>query len=106
LCGKRSDIMATETYPIIEGGTRPAKRLRMQQPNTKYPFRSMKVGDYFFVPGRSRNTLAPYASTMGKELGYKLRTQMCYMRESLEGWKPCDKAEPGAVLGIGVWRMS
>lgn len=75
----------------------PTKRL-------KYPFETMAVKDMFFVPGKERNTLSTHVSTVGRTLGRKFVTRLCYMREDLEGWKPCEADTPGAVLGIGVWR--
>lgn len=70
----------------------------------KYPFDQMDVGDHFFVPNRTKNTLATHASTVGKQLGRKFVTRLHYAYETEEGWEPCTKETDGAVLGIGVWR--
>ncbi len=70
----------------------------------KYPFETMDVGDMFFVPGKAKNTLATHVSTVGAQLGRKYGTRVLYMRETIEGWKPCEPDEDGAVIGVGVWR--
>jgi len=72
----------------------------------KYPFRTMEVGEYFFVPDKVRNTLAPYACNVGREHNRKFRTRLTFMRETLEGWVPCKEDVDGAVLGVGVWRVA
>ena len=87
----------------IQKGVPIPKKARIA-PRTKYPFEDMEVGDMFFVPGKVRNTLSTHASTVGKALERKFRTQLCWMTESFEGWKVCEKDVKGAVLGIGVWR--
>lgn len=72
----------------------------------KYPFETMEVGDMFFIPERTKNTLATHASTVGRKLNRKFLTKLAYMRMTKEGWKPCDSGAAGAVLGIGVWRKA
>ena len=74
-------------------------------PTRKYPFETMKKGDMFFVPGKKRNTIATHVSTVGKELGVKFTSRLCYMYETMEGWKPCESTFKGAVMGVGVWRI-
>lgn len=71
----------------------------------KYPFEAMDVGDMFFVPHRTKNTLAIYASTIGRKLGRKYVTRLTHMVELDDGWVPCDANDMGAVQGIGVWRV-
>ena len=72
--------------------------------NRKYPFKDMKEGDMFFVPGKTRNTMSTHVSDTGRKLGVKFTTRLCYMRQTIEGWVPAEPDEKGAVLGIGVWR--
>lgn len=72
----------------------------------KYPFDTMEVGDMFFVPDRTKNTLATHASTVGRKLGRKFITKLAFMRMTKEGWKPCEGGVTGAVLGVGVWRKA
>ncbi len=74
-------------------------------PTRKYPFETMKKGDMFFVPGKTRNTMTTHVSTVGKELGVRSSSRLCWMRETVEGWKPAKEGEKGAVMGIGVWRV-
>lgn len=71
----------------------------------KYPFEEMQIGDMFFVPEKTRNTLAPHASTMGKELSRKFVTRLLFMSKKNGDWEACDPNDKGAVLGVGVWRI-
>lgn len=70
----------------------------------KYPLHEMDVGDSFFVPDRMKNNLMTFMSMEGKRLGRKFSTRLCWRRQTLSGWVPCEKGEPSAVQGIGVWR--
>lgn len=82
------------------------KTLRVTpSPRRKYSFEDMNVGDMFFVPNKTKNTLATHASTVGKALGRKFVTRLTYMAQSRKGWAQATPETPGAVLGVGVWRM-
>jgi hypothetical protein len=70
----------------------------------KYPFERMSVGDFFFVPGKKRNSIRTYFATAGKEHGIKLKSELIYAHQTSKGWAPCEKDTPGAQLGVGVWR--
>lgn len=72
----------------------------------KYPFDSMQVGDFVFVPNKSRNSIRTYFITAGKQHGIKLSSELIYARQDEETgtWKPCEADTPGAVQGVGVWR--
>lgn len=71
----------------------------------KYPFEDMDIGDMFFVPSKTKNTLATHVSTVGKRLGRKFNTRMITMYQTRNGsWELCEADHPSAVLGIGVWR--
>lgn len=71
----------------------------------KYPFESMQVGDFFFVEGKTRNSIRTYFATAGKAHGIRLRSQLIFARRNeLEQWVPCPEDAPGAVSGVGVWR--
>jgi len=75
-------------------------------PRRKYPFEDMKVGDMFFVPNKTKNTLATHASTVGKALDRKFVTRLAYMAATKRGgWDQATHETPGAVLGVGVWRV-
>lgn len=71
----------------------------------KYPFETMDVGGMFFVPGKTKNTLAPYVAQEGKKLGRKFSTRLTWMVEEDPGrWVPTGPDDENAVQGIGVWR--
>lgn len=81
------------------------KTVRMIAPvRRKYPFDDMEVGDMFFVPNKSKNTLATHASTVGKALGRKFVTRLTYMVETPDGWEQANPTDLDAVQGVGVWR--
>lgn len=73
----------------------------------KYPFAEMEVGDMFFVPNKTKNTLTTLTSTAGRKLGKKFVTRLTHMIEQDDGtWEPVTPGAPldtTAVLGIGVW---
>jgi hypothetical protein len=84
--------------PIHHGGRKPV-----------YPWASLKVGEFFFVPDRDRNNLASLAWHTGRNLGFKFETRLCYMARvggKLGQWLLSDEDQRGAVLGIGVWRVA
>lgn len=79
---------------------------RSNQPRKlKYPFEDMEVGDMFFVPNKTKNTLAIYASHQSRKLKRKFSTRLTYMVHLDEGWVPCEADDLGAVQGVGVWRV-
>ena len=80
------------------------KTLRNNAPPRKYPFREMEVGDMFFVPNKTKNTMMTAASTEGRNLGRRFSTKLCFMRSVKGRWINCEATDPGAVSGIGVWR--
>jgi hypothetical protein len=71
----------------------------------KYPFEEMSVGDMFFVPGKTKNTLTTHTSTVGKKLGRKFITRLTHMVETLDGWKQAGPDDENAIQGVGVWRI-
>ena len=78
--------------------------IRRSATRRKYPFDDLEVGDNFFVPNRSTNTLSTHVSTVGKQLGRVFSTRLCWMRQTKNGWRVCGEDAEGAVCGIGVWR--
>lgn len=70
----------------------------------KYPFNTIEVGAYFFVPFCDRAKFAPYATTRGKELGRKFALRAMTLVETLGGWREPLDGEKG-VPGIAVFRM-
>lgn len=72
----------------------------------KYPFEAMEVGDMFFVPYKTKNTLYTHASNVGKTTGKKFATRMTQMLPTeAGGWAQAKPNTKGAVRGVGVWRM-
>lgn len=69
-----------------------------------YPFDTMDVGEMFFVPNRTKNTMMSHASRMGRKLNRKFATRMVWMTPDGDGWELADANTEGAVQGIGVWR--
>jgi hypothetical protein len=53
----------------------PVRRPR-QAGRRKYPFEDMEVGSFFFVEGKTKNTLGTHVTTVGKELGKKFSTRL------------------------------
>lgn len=83
------------------------RRLRPGDGRKKYPFEKMtNVGDFFFVAGKERNSIRTYFATAGKQHGIKLRSDLIHARRNKDGqWEPCDEKDPGATIGVGVWRV-
>jgi hypothetical protein len=90
-----------ETIEVIQGVSVP--HARRPRPS-KYPFETMPVGSYFFVPDVVKNWMTVRASAEGRRLKKKFRTRRTTMRETIEGWVLCDPDHEFAVAGIGVWR--
>jgi hypothetical protein len=65
----------------------------------------MAVGDMFFVPGKTKNTLTAITSATGRKLKRKFTTRLCYMVETRDGWKPSAEGAKNAIQGIGIWRV-
>lgn len=94
------------TYPIQKNIPIPKTIRKKVFFRRKYEFETMDVGDMFFVPNRSKNTLATHASTVGRALGKKFITKLAYMHLVKGAWVPCEDTDEGATLGIGVWRVA
>lgn len=86
-----------DNVPLPKAARKSARR--------KYPFEDMVVGGMFFVPHKTKNTLATHTSTVGKKLGRKFATRLVWMLETAEGWHGPVEPQPDAVQGIGVWRV-
>jgi hypothetical protein len=81
------------------------RRIREGDARKKYPFERMQVDDFFFIPGRKHSSIRTYFITAGAKYGIKLRSDQIYAREVGGLWKPCEKDDPGAKSGVGVWRI-
>ena len=84
----------------------PEQAKRRAVKGRRYPYEQLGVGDMFFVPNRPRNNLMPHTSLMGSRLGRKFSTRHVYMRKVDAKWVPCNDGDPGAVLGIAVYRIA
>lgn len=71
----------------------------------KYPFEQMQVDDMFFVPDKTRAQINGHLYAVGRELGIKLKARLAYMKQHKGEWVPAEHDEPGATLGVGVWRV-
>ena len=80
-------------------------RPRARGRRRKYPFESMQVGSFFFVPGITREKIYGHVYQVGKQLGMKFSTRLTYMREVADEWQPCEPDDKGSTLGVGVWRV-
>ena len=80
----------------------PTASVRVTSVRRKYPFNELEVGDWFFVPDRPKNNLSTQASITGKKLGKQFSTRLLYVLDDVE----VDASTDGAVLGIGVWRVT
>lgn len=89
---------------VQQGVPLPRPDTAPRQPRRKYPFGDIGVGEMFFVPNKSRNTLAQYASTQGAKLGRKFSTRLIWMVMRKGEWVPATETTSNAVQGIGVWR--
>ena len=84
---------------------------------SKYPYALLDIGDMFFIPNKTKNTLSTHTSTIGKKLDKRFSTRLTYMKfvdadgdlveqDNENGfWAASKEGEEGAVLGIGVWRV-
>lgn len=73
----------------------------------KYPFETMQIDDFFFVEGKSKNSIRTYFTTAGTKHGITLKSQLIHARKDELGlWRPCEEDTPGATIGVGVWRTA
>lgn len=71
----------------------------------KYPVERMSVGDFFFVPHKKYSSIRTYFTALGKQYNIKLQARQIHARERSTGWEQCPEDTPGAVSGVGVWRL-
>lgn len=72
----------------------------------KYPFESMQVGSFFFVPGIVREQIYGHVWQVGKQLNFKFAARAAYMRKVGDEWQICERNDKGSTLGVGVWRTA
>lgn len=74
---------------------------------TKYPFKTMDVGELIFIPDKTSRQLSAYVAQRGRELQRKFRTQKAVMRQDLQSneWEPCKPGAAGARNGVAICRI-
>lgn len=82
------------------------RRLRPDDARKKYPIEGMQIDDFFFVPHKRYSSIRTYFSTLGRQHGVKLKADQIYARQGDAGWEQCPEDAPGAVSGVGVWRIA
>lgn len=92
-------------FPLLNGVKIPKKMRAFPSARRKYNFEDMEVGQMFFVPNKTKNSLATHTSAMGKRLKRKFITRLIAMQETDDGWVLADANSEDAVRGIGVWRI-
>jgi hypothetical protein len=91
------DVQHSEVVPA------PSRKPPKPRPR-KYPFAELLPNTMFFVPGAKGPTMMSMASARGRELGVKFHTRHRHMRLVEGVWRDCAAAEPGATLGVAVYR--
>lgn len=71
----------------------------------KYPVEKMQVGDFFFIPGKQYSSIRTYFSALSKQHNVKLKAEQIHARQDDHGWEQCPADTPGAMSGVGVWRV-
>lgn len=82
-----------------------------KNPNRKYPFPTLKVGEMIFIPGAVTKKMSAYVSKETKDLPGKFVTRHGFMRAAVQDdegvvtrWEEVAEDAPGAVEGTAVWR--
>lgn len=90
----------------LQSNVPPPRRRPVVDRRKKYPFESMQVGHFFFVPGKTKNSIRTYFSTAGKQHGIQLTSKLIYARKVNGEWQECEESDRGATIGVGVWRVA
>jgi hypothetical protein len=91
----------------LQSNVPPPRRRPVVDRRKKYPFESMQVGHFFFVEGKTKNSIRTYFSTAGKQHGIQLTSKLIHARKNAAGeWEECKDSDKGATLGVGVWRVA
>ena len=93
-------------YEVQSGVPIPPVDRRAKQPRRKHPVEGMKVDDFYLLPGRKTNSVIAYVSRITKDLEGRWQARKKWMRKNESGkWRLCEQDAPGAVEGVGVWRV-
>jgi hypothetical protein len=90
----------------LQSNVPPPRRRPVNDRRKKYPFESMQVGHFFFVKGKTKNSIRSYFSTAGKQHGIQLTSKLIHARKVDGEWKECEENDEGATVGVGVWRIA
>ena len=96
-----------EMYVVQQGVPRPdATRRGVPGKRRKYPFDTMRVDDFFFVPleAATSKSISAYVSRTTKDIPGKFSTQHAWAVKDGEGYKLVEAGTAGAIEGTGVWR--
>ncbi len=94
-------------FELLDNIEMPAGRRTAPMGRRKYDYENAKIGQMFFVPGKSKTSMATHSATMGKKLGFKFVTRSVWMKEDEDGTPAIFEAgTDGAVEGVGVWRVA
>lgn len=79
----------------------------MKKRETKYPFATMAIGACFFLPDKTTDAFATYASMWGRRLKRKFstRTVAALWNKETSAWEIVDVGTKGSTVGVGVWRV-
>ncbi len=89
----------------LQSNVPPPRRRPIVDRRRKYPFDGMQVGQFFFVEGKTRNTIRSYFSSAGRARGMKLTSRLIHARQVDGVWEECQPGDKGAAIGVGVWRV-
>lgn len=72
-----------------------------------YPFATMDVGTFVFLPGKKREPFDTYVYHRGSVLGRKFSLRQLRMRRDDDGdWMEAPDDDPAGVVGIAVYRTA
>lgn len=93
------------TYELKKAEGPPPRPVSKAGRKPIYPYRTMAVGEFFFVPGHSHNNLTVWASRMGAKLNRKFVTSLQWMVLTKRGWVLVTAGVDYAVQGVHVQRV-
>lgn len=93
-------------YEVQDGVPIPEINRAPQGARRKYPIETMKIGDMFFVEGRSSKSVSAYISRISKDVTGKFSARHCWMAKDGDGkWQLSTQDAAEAKEGTGVWRV-
>ena len=94
-----------EPFQVYDDVPLPAINRSPRGTSSKYPLKTMRVGQMFFVEGRKAKSVSAYVSRISKGMAEKFSARHCWV--VFENGAPVEvSAETkGAREGAGVWRI-